>query len=39
MTKEQATQRQKKVWILKLKAGETAEKVKMCQGPTKTMIH
>jgi hypothetical protein len=34
--REQATQWQKKVWILKLMARETAEKVKMCQGPTRT---
>jgi hypothetical protein len=31
MAREQATQRLKKVWILKLRARETAEKVKMCE--------
>jgi hypothetical protein len=30
-TKKQATQWRKKVWILKLRARETTEKVKMCQ--------
>jgi hypothetical protein len=33
---EEATQQQNKASILKLRARETAEKVKMCQGPTRT---
>jgi hypothetical protein len=38
-TREQAKKRQKKLWILKLRARETAEKVKSCQGATMTRLH
>jgi hypothetical protein len=31
MAREQAMQRRNKAWILKLRVGETTEKVKMCQ--------
>jgi hypothetical protein len=37
--REQATEQKKKVWILKLRAREMAKKVKMCMGPTRTMLH